>query len=89
MSPLDAVALGLGTFYAAYAVARTSGPLSAFKRLRGLRAIGPLASCFYCVAFWAAIGAYVLLLVYPPALYVLAGAGAAAFLYRYTGADLT
>ena len=87
MSPLDAVALALGTFYAAYVIARTSGPLDAFKWLRGLRVIGPLASCFYCAAFWVAVGAYVLLLVYPPALYVLAAAGAAAFLYRYTGAD--
>ena len=89
MSPLDALALALGTFYAAYVVARTSGPFSVFKWLRGRRIIGPLASCFYCVAFWAAIGAYVLLLVFPPALYVLAAAGAAAFLYRYTGADVT
>ena len=89
MSPLDAVALALGVFYAAYAVARTSGPLGAFKWLRSLRVIGPLVSCFYCAAFWAAVGAYVLLLVYPPALYMLAAAGAAAFLYRYTGADVT
>lgn len=89
MSPFDAVALGLATFYAAYVIARTAGPLNAFKRLRGARAIGPLATCFYCVAVYAAIGAYVLLLVLPPALYVLAAAGAAAFLYRYTGADLS
>ena len=89
MNPLDAIAIGLATFYAAYVVARTSGPLDAFKRLRSARAIGPLASCFYCVTIYAAIGAYALLLVWPPGVYMLAAAGAAAFLYRYTGADLS
>lgn len=87
MTALDAIALALATFYAAYAVARTSGPLDAFKRLRSVRAIGPLATCFYCVTIYAAIGAYALLLIWPPAVYMLAAAGAASFLFRYTGGE--
>lgn len=89
MTPLDALALGLGTFYAAYAVARTAGPLDAFKRARSLRGIGPLASCFYCCAFWAAIGLWLALQSVPPVMYVFAAAGAASFAYRWTGADHT
>jgi len=89
MTPLDALALAFGTFYAAYAVARTAGPLDVFKRLRGTRVIGPVVACFYCAAFWAALALYTVLLIAPPVVYVFAAAGAAAFLYRYTGADLT
>lgn len=89
MNPLDAIALGLATFYAAYVIARTSGPLNVFKRLRSARGIGPLASCFYCAAFWTGVGAWALLQVWPPGVYILAAAGTAAFLYRYTGADLS
>lgn len=87
MTPLDALALGLGTFYAAYAVARTAGPLDAFKRLRSARGIGPLATCFYCAALWAALALYAALLIAPPVVYVFAAAGAASFAYRWTGAE--
>lgn len=89
MTALDALALGLGTFYAAFVVARTAGPLDAFKRLRALRGIGPLAACFYCAAFWAAAGLWLAWMIEPPVVYVFAAAGGAAFLYRYTGADVT
>jgi len=87
VTPLNAVALGLATFYAAYVVARTSGPLGAFKRLRSARFVGPLASCMYCAAFWAGIAVYALLIIWPPGVYILAAAGSSAFLYRYTGGD--
>lgn len=89
MTALDAIALALGTFYAAYAIARTAGPLDAFKRLRSARVIGPLAACFYCAAFWAAAGLWIALQVAPPVVYVFAAAGGAAFAYRWTGADHT
>ena len=89
MTPIDAIALGLATFYAAYVVARTAGPADVFKRLREARYAGAAATCFYCSALYAGILAYVLLIVFPPALYVIAAAGASAFLYRWTGADLT
>jgi sulfite exporter TauE/SafE len=89
MTALDALALGLGTFYAAYAVARTAGPLDAFKRLRGVRGIGPLATCFYCVAIWAALALWLALQIAPPVVYVFAAAGFAAFAYRWTGAEHT
>lgn len=89
MTALDAISLGLGTFYAAYVIARTAGPLGAFKRLRSARGIGPLAACFYCAAFWAALGLYLVWLIAPPVVYVFAAAGGASFLYRYTGADVT
>lgn len=87
MTPLDALALAFGTFYAAYAVARTAGPLDVFKRLRSARGIGPLASCYYCAALWLALALYAALLIAPPVVYVFAAAGGASFLYRYTGAD--
>jgi hypothetical protein len=89
MTALDALALGLGTFYAAYVVARTAGPLDAFKRLRDVRGIGPLASCFYCVAIWVALALWLALQVAPPVVYVFAAAGFAAFAYRWTGAEHT
>ncbi len=89
LTALNIIALSLATFYAAYVVARTAGPADVFVRVRGLRGIGAAASCFYCAALYAGVLAYALLIVFPPALYVLAGAGAAAFLYRWTGADHT
>lgn len=87
MNPIDAIALGLAAYYGAYVVSRTAGPADAFRRLRGLRYAGAAASCFYCATLYTGILAYVLLIVYPPALYVLAAAGAASLVYRYTGAD--
>jgi hypothetical protein len=89
MTALDALALGLGTFYAAYAIARTAGPLDAFKRLRARRYTGPLAACFYCAAFWAALWLWIALQVAPPVVYVFAAAGFASFAYRWTGAEHT
>jgi ABC-type Mn2+/Zn2+ transport system permease subunit len=89
VTALDALALGLGTFYAAYAVARTAGPLGVFTRLRARRYIGELASCFYCVAIWAALALWLALQVTPPVVYVFAAAGFAAFAYRWTGAEHT
>ena len=87
MTPLDALALGLGTFYAAYATARTAGPLDAFKRLRGARVIGPVVACFYCAAFWVALALYAAMLIAPPVVYVFAAAGAASFAYRWSGGE--
>jgi hypothetical protein len=89
MTALDALALGLGTFYAAYVIARTAGPLDAFKQLRNLRGIGPLAACFYCVAIWAALGLWLAWQIAPPVVYVFAAAGFASFAYRWTGAEHT
>ena len=85
MTPLDALALGLGTFYAAYAVARTAGPLDAFKRLRGTRVIGPVVACFYCATFWMALALYAEMLITPPVMYVFAAAGTPSFAYRWSG----
>lgn len=89
MTPLDAIALGLAVFYAAYSITRTHGPFHIFEAVRVRYPLGGLTACFYCVTFWAAIVAYTLLVIFPPALYIVAAAGAASFLYRYTGADLT
>ena len=87
MNPIDAIALGLAAYYGAYVVSRTAGPADVFKRLRDLRVVGPAASCLYCAALYAGVGAYLMLIVFPPALYAIAAAGAASFLYRYTGGD--
>lgn len=89
LSALDAIALGLAAFYTAYSITRTHGPFQFFEKVRVRYPLGGLTACFYCVSFWAGILAYLLLIVWPPALYMLAAAGAASFLYRYTGADLT
>lgn len=88
LTPLNAIALGLAVFYAAYSITRTHGPFRVFEVVRVRYPLGGLTSCFYCVAFWAGIAAYALLIVFPPIVYVLAAAGAAAFLYRYTGGDV-
>lgn len=85
MTPLDAIALGLAAFYTAYSITRTHGPFHIFEAARVRYPLGGLTACFYCVAFWAGVLAYALLIVFPPALYVLAAAGAAAFLFRWTG----
>ena len=89
MNAVDAIAAGLATFYVAYVVARTGGPGNVFQRLRARRFVGAVVSCFYCVAFYAGMLVYVLFLVFPPALYVLAAAGAASGFYRYTGGEHT
>lgn len=86
MNPLDALAVGLAAFYGAYVVARTSGPAGVFARLRAAPYVGEAASCFYCASLYTGALAYALLIVWAPGLYVLAAAGLAAFLYRYTGA---
>lgn len=87
MLPLDALALGLAAFYAAYVVTRTHGPFGVFAHLRDRVPLGGLTTCFYCLALWAGGLAYVLLIVWPPGVYMLAAAGFASFVYRYTGAD--
>lgn len=87
LSPLDALALGLATFYVALSVGRTHGPFNVFETIRTRWPLGGLMTCPVCLSFWAAIGAYLVWLVWPPALYMLAAAGGAAFLYRYTGGE--
>lgn len=89
MSPLDAVALGLAVFYVALSVGRTHGPFNVFEAIRERWPLGGLMVCPVCLSIWAAVVLYVALLLAPPVVYVFAAAGAAAFLYRYTGADLT
>lgn len=89
LNAVDAVAIGLATFYLAFVLTRTHGPFNAFKIARERWPLGGLTTCMYCMCVWAGILAYVLLIVAPPALYVIAAAGASAGLYRWTGADLT
>ena len=87
MNPLDAIALGLATFYLAFVITRTHGPFNVFKTIRERWPMGGLTTCMYCMCIWAAIAAWVVFQVWPPGLYVIAAAGASAGIYRYTGAD--
>lgn len=89
LSVVDAVALGLSTFYLAFSLARTHGPFNAFKAFRDRWPIGGLVTCVYCLSVWVALIMWALLQVYPPAVYIIAAAGASSAFYRYTGADVT
>lgn len=87
LSPLDALALGLATFYVALSVGRTHGPFSIFITIRERWPLGGLMTCPICLSIYAAVVLYAALLIAPPVVYVFAAAGGAAFLYRYTGGE--
>lgn len=87
MNTIDAIALGLATFYLAFVVARTHGPFDVFKTIRDRWPVGGLTTCMYCLSVWAALLMWELLQVWPPGVYIIAAAGASAGLYRWTGAD--
>lgn len=89
MTTLDALALGLGTFYVSLAVGRTHGPFNVFATIRKRWPLGGLMNCPICLSIWAALVLYVALVIAPPIVYVFAAAGAASFAYRWTGADHT
>jgi len=89
LSAVDAIALGLATFYLAFVLTRTHGPFSVFKTIRERWPLGGLTTCMYCMCIWAAICMWVTLQVWSPGVYIIASAGASAGLYRYTGGDLT
>jgi hypothetical protein len=88
MTPLDAISAGLAAFYLAYVVTRTHGPFGVFDKARENWPHGGLLTCFHCAAMWTGMAAVALVLTpLAPIVWALAAAGAASFLYRYTGGD--
>lgn len=83
---LDLLIITLATFYAAHAVTNTSGPFHVFLWLREHIPHGKLLSCFVCAAPWFAL-LFALLMttsfVFLTEWFALAGA--AVFLWRFTG----
>jgi len=90
VTPLDALAAGLAAYYLAYVITRTHGPLSVFDKARFDWPHGGVLDCFHCAALWAGLIAVALVSTpLAPVVYALAAAGAASFLYRYTGGEHT
>lgn len=52
-----------------------------------LRARVPFLACVYCASVWAAAGALLLWALVPALVWLLALAGGALLLHRYTGGD--
>lgn len=78
--------IALATFYAAYVISKSAGPLGVFAALRSRLKWG-VFSCFICAAFWCALIFYGLsLTALQPIGYIFAAAGLALFGWRYTGA---
>jgi len=83
----DMVIVSLGTWYAAYAIAKLGGPFGAFT---WLRTKGELFTCIYCLSIWVAV-AFALVWLTPARVlvYPFALAGGALMLHRYTGGMMT
>lgn len=89
MSPLNFLILSLATFYTADALVKRHGPLGIFAALRArfAKSDTALLNCTICTAVWAAAGLYLIsLLTWIPVI-ILAAAGAAVALRKYTGMD--
>lgn len=85
MSLPDLLILSLATWRLAFLLARESGPKDSLKRLR---ALFHLPECTYCLSVWIAPVLYVVsLTALRPLVWVLAIAGGAIFLHRWTGGD--
>lgn len=88
MQPLDLLILSLATFYCAYAISSTDGPLHVFEWLRAHVGLGGLTKCLVCLSPWLAALFYALMLTPMVAIVdILAIAGASVLLWRYTGAN--
>lgn len=86
MSPLDLLLLALATWYAAWVLTSKSGPWRVFERFRTHVRLGGLTSCMPCFSFWIALALYGIWLTPAlPLVYVLAFAGGANLMHRYTG----
>lgn len=88
MKPLDLLILVLATFYLSYAVAKTHGPYNIFATLRSKVPLGGLTGCIICLAFWVALlNGWLITTQVRTFVYVLAVAGGAILMYRYTGGE--
>lgn len=89
MSPLEFLTLSLATFYTADALVKRHGPFGVFAALRNrfARSENALLNCTICTAVWAAAGLYLISLWAWFPVVILAAAGAAVALRKYTGMD--
>lgn len=87
LNAVDAIALGLSTFYLAFVMTRTHGPFNVFKSVRERWPLGGLTTCMYCLCVWVALFMWLILQIWPPGLYIIAASGASAGMYRYTGGE--
>lgn len=86
MNGIDFVALTFAAFYLAYALVHLDLPFNIMKRFREtVTTIGGLLLCFYCAAWWVALGLYLVQYRALDLVWASAIAGAASFAYRYTG----
>lgn len=86
MSPLNLILLSLATWYLAWVLTSKAGPWSIFERFRKRVRLGGLTSCMPCFSFWIALALYIVFLTSAqPLVYVLAFAGGANLMHRYTG----
>lgn len=86
MIGIDLVALTFATFYLSFALVHLDLPFNVMKRFReNVTTIGGLLLCFYCAAFWVALGLYLVQYRAIDLVWASATAGAASFAYRYTG----
>ena len=87
MQALDLLILALATWRLAYFATKESGPWGVMATVRAVSTLGGLLTCIYCASVWTALLAYLVYLVFPPAVYIVAASGGAMLLHRYTGAD--
>ncbi len=87
MNTLDLALIALGTWYLSYCIAQKDGPFHLFQRVRNLFPLGGLTACIVCLSVWIALGLYLLALVFLPVVQILALAGAAMLMHRFTGGD--
>lgn len=86
MQSFDLIILAAATFYVAYCVSSTDGPLDVFKRVRVYLPLGGLTKCIICLSVW--IAALLWSIMQTPLssiVYILAISGTSVLLFRYTG----
>lgn len=88
MTAFDLLILALATWYTAWVLTSKQGPWGIFELFRTHVRLGGLTSCMPCFSVWIAALLYLLSLTAAlPVLYILAMAGGANLLHRYTGGD--
>lgn len=86
MQAFDLLILALATWYLSWVLTSKSGPWNVFGWFRDHVKLGGLTACMPCFSVWIAALLYVVSLSPAlPVLYVLAMAGGANLLHRYTG----
>ena len=88
-NPLNLLLLALATWRLAYLIANEKGPFDLITRFRARFSLGGLTTCIYCLSIWCAALCYGLLQTpLAPLVYMLAAAGGAMLMHRYTGGNM-